>query len=158
MTRRIRLLDLSLFALGAAALLTLARTCVVMAQLGGASLRPSCTLAASTALLVGSIAALRNRTWGLLLVLVATVAFGGAWAFGIGPAWFGAWTGLGALALGLAAPPLARRDPWVFGLAVALCLALGASAAGVAGPGLEAARERLASRQPPKGAALRQPR
>jgi len=88
---------------------------------------------------VGGMAPIRNRTWGLLLLLLASASFAAACGFGIAPPPFGLMTLGGFAILGLAAPPLARRDAAALGTAVTVAVALGVAAAAAAGPGLDLA-------------------
>ena len=137
---RARLLNLSLLALVTFALGLAGYTLARMHELGGlAYVRPWCTVLACSVVAVGGVAALRNRTWGLLLLLLSSASFAAAWAFGIAPPFFGLMTLGGFAALGLAAPPLARRDPTALLALVFVTVTLGVAAAALAGPGLELA-------------------
>jgi hypothetical protein len=100
------------------------------------ALRPLCTMAASLVIAVGAIAGLRGRTWGVLVSVVGSIAFAGAFAFGIAPPWFLAVAVLGLCLLALVAAPLWRRDRLAFTGAVALAIGLGVAAAALAGPGV----------------------
>ena len=128
--------------LALAGLLALAQIAHTLQRLGHHGwplwVRPWCTVLASSAVATGAGAALRGRTWGLLLLLLSSVSFAGAAALGIAPPYFVAMTAVGSSALALAALPLARRDPLAFVAAVGLCVVFGAAMAALAGPGLEA--------------------
>ena len=144
-TLRTRLLRATLLGLVLLGLCLAGRTLYALWELDFPSVwvRAYCTIAASLTLAVGGIAALRNRTWGLLLLVVAAMSFAGAWAFGIAP--FGYLTAAagGLTALALAAKPLWHRDRAAFCAAVGLVVALGVATAALAGPGLDAAQELL---------------
>ena len=146
-TIRTRLLQISLVGLIVFALVVAAGRLLEMHELGWPFyVRRWCTVAASTIVVIGAVAALRNRTWGLLLLVLSSVSFAGAWVFDIAPAWFVSMTVGGFAALCLAAAPLVRRDTLAFVVVTGLVLALGTCAAALAGPGFELANATLFTR------------
>lgn len=98
--------------------------------------RPYLTVCASILVAIGGIAALRNRTWGLLVLVMATGSFAGVWAFGIAPLAYVGVTVLGWVALALAAVSLKPRHGAALGVATVGVTLLAAGAAAFAGPGL----------------------
>jgi AcrR family transcriptional regulator len=100
------------------------------------AIRPLCTVLATTGLLVGAIAAVRGRTWGILLATAASTAFVGAFVAGIAPLWFVGVAAPGALAAAVSAPRLWRADRVGAATLIAASIAAGVLAALLAGPAL----------------------
>lgn len=141
MSLRVRLLNASLLALIAFAIGVLVRALLRLHDLGWTTyVRPWCTVVACGLIVGGGVAALRNRTWGLLLLLLSSVSFAAALAFGIAPPFYALVTAAGALALALAVPPLLVRDRAATYTVVGLAVGLGVLAAALAGPGLDRVR------------------
>jgi hypothetical protein len=91
-------------------------------------------LAGSTAscgvgMLLGSLAALSRRTWGVGLVFAAAVAFATAGAMGMGPPVFFVFAAAGALPMLLGAKPFARFDRGAALLFAGIAVALGVGSA-----------------------------
>jgi hypothetical protein len=118
------------------ALYVLGRTAYWLLDGAWVWIRPWATVLASSALLAGALAALRGRTWGVLLVAAAATSFAGAHACGIAPAWFVAVAAIGWLAVATTLRPLLRLDATALVVAVLVTLTLGTAAALLAGPGL----------------------
>lgn len=112
-------LSLRIFALTAAgaATATLARSLLFERWL---------TVFASTALVVGAVAVLRDRTWGLPVALAGATSFAAAAAFGMGPGWFWIVAFAGVLPFVSTFSALRRFDA-----TSAWSLAIGGVAAGV---------------------------
>ncbi len=87
------------------------------------------TVLASVLLILGATAALRGRTWGVVLAFASAVAFPVAWAIGIAPIWFVHVGVLGALPFLLASRVMARVDRPATVLLAALAATGGALAA-----------------------------
>jgi hypothetical protein len=89
------------------------------------------TVLASLLLVAGATAALRGRTWGVILAFASATAFPVAWAIGIAPLWFVFVGLLGALPYMLVSGALAQIDKkaarWL------TALAAGAGALGAIG-------------------------
>lgn len=80
-------------------------------------------------LAVGARAALRERTWGVGLVLASGTAFFGAACLGFAPPWF-AWVGLlSAVPFVLTVKPMLRFDVGATGLFLASAIGSGIGAA-----------------------------
>lgn len=83
------------------------------------------TVVASSLMILGALAALRNRTWGVMLTFATAATFAIAWFVGIAPLWF-----LGVGVVG-AVPFLLTRDALSrFDRQAAKLLAVGAVGAG----------------------------
>lgn len=87
------------------------------------------TVLASALMIVGAIAALRGRTWGVVLSFASAAAFPVAWAIGIAPLWFVYVGVIGAMPLLLATSALARVDRQATAVLVGLAASAGAIAA-----------------------------
>lgn len=87
------------------------------------------TVLASVLLVAGATAALRGRTWGVVLAFASAVAFPTAWAIGIAPPWFVLVGVLGALPYLMVSSALARIDRRATSLLTALAWSVGALAA-----------------------------
>ena len=98
--------------------------------------RPYLTVAASLLVAVGSLAALRNRTWGLLVLTAASGSFACVAAIGIAPLPYAIVALLGGLALGLAAAPIGSRHGAALGAATVGAALVAAAASALAGPGI----------------------
>ena len=146
MTLRVKALRAVLLALVAASAAIGTLALMRLEAFGWPSLiyRPYLTVIGSGVLLTGSIGALRGRTWGLLLLVVATTAFGGVTLLGVAPWWYALVAAGGVAALGLTAAPLYRRDPLAFVALAAFVLLLGVGAALVSGPGVDLLHDQLA--------------
>ncbi|MFK7987849.1 MAG: hypothetical protein AB8I08_17660 [Sandaracinaceae bacterium] len=94
------------------------------------------TLVASALLVVGAVAGLRGRVWGVLLASLTAVSFGGVVAFGVAPLWFVGVAALGVVPLALVASPLYARDRGAFLVWAALALVAGVAASILGGPGV----------------------
>ncbi|MFO0736833.1 MAG: hypothetical protein U0270_13190 [Labilithrix sp.] len=95
------------------------------------------TTSCGIGMLVGSVAALKQRTWGVGLVFAAAVAFGSAAALRMGPPIFYAFAVAGALPWALCEKPFQRFDRGAALLYGCIAVALGVGAAiawGVAAP------------------------
>lgn len=68
------------------------------------------TVLASLLLIAGASAALRGRTWGVVLSFACAAAFPVAWAIGIAPAWFVGVGVIGALPFALSSDAMAKMD------------------------------------------------
>lgn len=146
MTLRVRALRAVLLALVAAAAAIGTLTLMRLEAHGWPSLvyRPYLTVVGSSVLLAGSVGALRGRTWGLLLLVLAATTFGGVTVLGVAPWWYALVAAGGLTALALTAAPLYRRDPLAFLALAALVLLVGAGAALVSGPGVDLLHDQLA--------------
>lgn len=146
MTLRVRALRAVLLALTAAAAAIGTLAVMHLDAFGWPSLvyRPYLTVIGSAVLLTGSVGALRGRTWGLMLLVLAATAFGGVTLLGVAPWWYALIAAGGVTALGLTAAPLYRRDPLAFLALAAFVLLLGVGAALVSGPGVELLHDQLA--------------
>jgi len=87
------------------------------------------TVLASLLLVVGATAALRGRTWGVVLAFASAVAFPVAWAIGIAPLWFVLVGVVGALPYLKVSSALAQADRKAASTWTALAWSVGALAA-----------------------------
>lgn len=87
------------------------------------------TVVVATLLVVGAQAALRERTWGVGLLLGTATAFGVAAATGFGPGWFAVVAALSALPFAMTLGPMVRFDGAAAATFAMLSTALGAAGA-----------------------------
>lgn len=87
------------------------------------------TVLASLLLVVGATAALRGRTWGVVLAFASAVAFPVAWAIGIAPLWFVVVGVFGALPYLMVSGALAQVDRKAASSLTAIAWSVGALAA-----------------------------
>lgn len=84
------------------------------------------TVLAALLMVVGATAALRGRTWGVVLAFASAAAFPVAWAIGIAPMWFVYVGVIGALPFLLASGAMARVDRKATMILAALAASAGA--------------------------------
>jgi hypothetical protein len=87
------------------------------------------TVVVSSLMIVGLLAAVRHRTWGVLLSFAAAVTMAFASLIGIAPMWFVAVGALGALPFLLASEALSRFDRQATAVLAGLAAGAGATVA-----------------------------
>lgn len=83
------------------------------------------TVLAAVLMVLGAMAALRGRTWGVVLAFASAMAFPVAWAIGIAPVWFVYVGVIGALPFALAYGSLASVDRKATAILAALAAGAG---------------------------------
>jgi len=87
------------------------------------------TVVLASLMIVGALAAVRHRTWGVLLSLATGITFATLSLIGIAPMWFVGVGVIGALPFLLTSEALGRFDRQATGIVAGLAAGVGASAA-----------------------------